>query len=970
MRPTSLFMFCLLFISFGALAQRNPHLATPAEQRQTAFALRGDLEANSWAANIPFRNVGPSIMSGRVTDLAVNPTDPSHFYVAYASGGLWVTENNGTTFSPIFDNQAVMTLGDIAVNWTTEDTIIWAGTGENNSSRSSYSGNGIYKSMDAGKTWTHLGLGESHHIGRIVLHPSDPNTAWVAALGHLYSPNKERGIYKTTDGGKTWQQTLFVNENTGMIDLIMDKSSPAILYASSWDRKRRYWNFWEAGAGSGIYKSTDGGENWTLLSTEKSGFPTGEGVGRIGLDIFKEGEKTVLYALLDNQNRREKEEKDGGEETGLTKDEVRAMSKSTFLKLEKSAVTSFLEKNRFPEKYSTDKIIGMVQNNEILPIALVEYLEDANSLLFDTPVIGAEVYRSEDGGKTWQKTHEGYLDDVCYSYGYYFGEIRVSPQNVDKVYIMGVPILKSADGGKTFTSISADNVHADHHALWLNPKRAGHLINGNDGGINISYDDGENWTKCNQPAVGQFYTVAVDMASPYNIYGGLQDNGVWVGSKNYEESPRWHQSGHYPYESILGGDGMQIAIDSRDNNTVYTGYQFGNYFRIDKAEEDYERIGPKHNLGDRPYRFNWQTPIQLSTHNQDILYMGSNKLHRSMNQGDSFTAISGDLTNGGKKGDVASGTLTSISESTLKFGLIYTGSDDGAVHITQDGGITWRKITNGLPQNLWVSRIIASSHNESTVYLSLNGYRWDDFTSYVYASNNYGQTWQRVGTNLPAEPVNVIKEDPQNPNLLYVGTDHGMYVSLDKGKTFMGMNSGLAAAPVHDLVIHPRDKELVIGTHGRSIYIANVAHLQMLHDTILAKPAHLFVLNDVNHSDRWGKSWSKWRETNTPDLEIPIFVKTASDAKIEILTGNDLVLQSFELPCNKGINYLTYDLTFAEANKTAYEAFLNEEMKDGEQAIKLKKSDNEAYYLQIGQYKMVIDVNGVSVEGTFEVKGR
>ncbi|MEL6945239.1 MAG: YCF48-related protein, partial [Bacteroidota bacterium] len=424
---------------------------------------------------------------------------------------------------------------------------------------------------------------------------------------------------------------------------ILDEKNPDVLYVATWERTRRSWDFVESGEGSGIYKSTDGGENWTQINTEKSGFPTGKGVGRIGLARTVEDGAEILYAILDNYDRRPKEE-EKEEEEGLTKDDLREMSKADFLKLEKEEVAKFLKDNRFPKKYDAEAVTKMVMKDKIKPLALVEYLEDANSLLFDTPVIGAEVYRSEDGGKTWSRTHEKYLDAVYNSYGYYFGQIRIAPDDADKIYIMGVPVLRSDDAGKNWTSINQENVHSDHHALWVNPDRSGHLILGNDGGINISYDDGETWNKCNTPPVGQFYAVAVDEAKTYNIYGGLQDNGVWMGSSTYKASNAWQGNGQYPYKRIMGGDGMQVAVDTRDNATVYTGFQFGNYFRLNTKTGARKYITPKHELGERPLRWNWQTPVKISVHNQDIIYMGSNKLHRSFDQGESFEEISGDLT--------------------------------------------------------------------------------------------------------------------------------------------------------------------------------------------------------------------------------------------------------------------------------------------------------------------------------------
>lgn len=960
--------FAVLLSCFQIFSQIQPS-PTKAAERLQSETQRQTLRQNSLISNIEFRNVGPTVMSGRIVDVAVKESDPSHFYAAYASGGLWFTNNNGTSFTPIFDNQTVMTIGDIAVDWT--NNTIWVGTGENNSSRSSYAGTGIYKSTDNGKTWEYKGLPESHHIGRIILHPTNPDILWVAVLGHLYSSNDERGVYKTTDGGNTWTKTLFINENAGAIDLMIHPENPNELYAATWERTRRAWDFTESGEGSGIYKSTDGGDNWELLTTEKSGFPTGEGVGRIGLDMFNDGKNTVLYAILDNQFRRESED-ETETELVLTKEKLEKMSKADFLKVKTKDVEAYLSENNFPEKYSAEKVIEMVKNDDIKPIALVDYLYDANKMLFDTPVIGTEVYKSTDGGKTWTKTHDDFIDNVYYSYGYYFGQIRVSPQNADKIYIMGVPILRSDDGGKSFVSIQGSNVHADHHALWCNPNRAGHIINGNDGGINISYDDGENWIKCNSPAVGQFYAINVDMAQPYNVYGGLQDNGVWVGSSTYKASDSWHQYGQYPYKSIMGGDGMQVEIDNRDNNAVYTGYQFGNYFRINKASGKRSYITPKHKLGEKPLRFNWQTPVKLSSHNQDIVYFGSNKLHRSFNQGEDFEAISGDLTKGGKKGDVAYGTLTTISESTFQFGLIYTGSDDGLIHVTKDGGNTWENISENLPQDMWISRVITSTHDKATVYASLNGYRWDDFSAYAYVSSNYGETWERIGMDLPNEPVNVIKEDPKNPNILYIGTDHGVYISLDKGKTFMAM-SDLPDAPVHDLVIHPRENDLIVGTHGRSIYITNVEHLQALNETTLAKKLYVFDIEKVRYSSRWGTAWSQWATPNTPNIKISFYVNSATTADITIKTKDGVKLKEMQMTANKGLNYADYDLTIAAETVKDYAKSLNKKQKKDGQKIELKASDDDNFYLQKGTYLIEIKANGETIEKELKIytpKGR
>ncbi|MDX1666338.1 MAG: glycosyl hydrolase, partial [Saprospiraceae bacterium] len=843
---------------------------------------------------------------------------------------------------------------------------IWLGTGEVNSSRSSYAGAGIYKSTDGGKSWTYHGLPETHHIGRILLHPDDPNTAWVAALGHLYSPNPERGVYKTTDGGRSWRKTLFVNEDAGAVDMIMDPDDPNTLYAAIWERTRRAWNFVESGEGSGIYKSTDGGENWMAVTGSKNGFPSGEGVGRIGLAIAKVEGENVLYASLDNYFRRPREEV--SDEDVLTKDRLREMNAEEFLQLENYVVTEYLRENRFPRKYDAESIKKMVENGEIKPVALVEFTEDANSLLFDTEVIGLEVYRSTDGGKSWERTHDDYIDQVYNSYGYYFGQIRVSPLDPDRLYVMGVPILRSGDGGSTWTSINQENVHVDHHALWVSPDRPGHLILGNDGGVNISYDDGETWIKCNSTAVGQFYAVAVDMAEPYNVYGGLQDNGVWKGPSNYDYNRSWEGEGHYPYEQIMGGDGMQVAVDTRDNTTVITGFQFGNYFRIDTKSRRSTRITPQHELGDRPYRWNWQTPIHLSSHNQDILYMGSNMLHRSFNQGDDWEVISDDLTKGGRKGDVAFGTLTTVHESPLQFGLLYAGSDDGLIHVSRDGGHSWQRISDGLPQNLWVTRLQASAHDKSTVYASLNGYRWDDFNPYLYVSRDYGQTWQRIGLDLPIEPINDVHEDPVNADILYVGTDHGLYTSLDGGDTFQALGHGIPAVAVHDVLVHPRENDLIVGTHGRSIYKGNVAELQQLTPELMQEDLHLFALESPRASSRWGNTFADWMDPFEPELDIPLYARSQGTATVRIHHGEDLLLHTFQAEVVAGLNYLEYDLSIDEEAVEAYQAALNEKVKKDQKPIELEKADNGKYYLQEGKYTVTVYIGETEKNVSLEIR--
>lgn len=950
MRRLHALLFLVLFGSFFTSFAQQP--ASNSEQVKKGLLQKAALEKSSITRNIPFKNIGPSVMSGRVVDLDVNPNNTTEFYVAYASGGLWYTDNNGTTLEPVLDTAQTINVGDIAVDWKTGT--IWVGTGENNSSRSSYAGIGILKSTDKGKSWTNLGLNDSHHIGRILLNPNKPDEVIVGVTGHLYSPNEERGVYKTVDGGKTWKRTLFINDQTGIIDVSHVPGDFNTMYAAAWDKDRKAWNFKGNGSGSGIYKSTDTGNTWNKISIEGSGFPTGDGVGRIGLAVF---DANTMYAVLDNQFRREKEEK---KEDVLTKEDFKTMSTEDFLKLENKQLDRYLKTNNFQEKYRAENVKQMIRSGTVKPIDLAKYLEDANAALFETPVIGAEVYRSNDGGKTWTKTHSDYLDDIYFSYGYYFAQIQVNPKNKEHIYISGVPILKSKDGGKTFTSINGKNVHADHHALWINPNNPKHLINGNDGGVNISYDDGDNWIKANQPSVGQFYAINIDHNKPYNVYGGLQDNGVWVGSINAEEDESWHQTGHYPWKSIMGGDGMQVQIDKRNTDIVYTGYQFGNYYRIDRSKEKQTFIQPKHELGESPYRFNWQTPILLSSHNQDIIYLGAHKLMRSMNQGDDWTAISKDLTKGGKKGNVAYGTITAISESPFQFGLLYTGSDDGLVYISKNSGGNWIDISQKFPKDLWVSRVIASTHKKERVYASLTGYRWDDFTPYLYVSEDYGQTWQNIGNTLPLSPINVVREDPENENILYVGTDNGAYVSMDQGKTWNVFSKGLPNVAVHDIVIQPEAKDILLGTHGRSIYKANVEPLQVLTDEIKESPLHVFSLDKVNFSENWGNSWSKWFDPMETQIEIPYYAVSQGKASIKILSEDGMTLQELVSTADKGINYAPFDLSITKKGRDR----LLKEFPDDE----IPEKTNNKYYLPIGKYTVEVSQGKNMSKTTLEIE--
>ena len=940
----SIFQFLVLIFSI-TLAAQDP---TDSKVTQQAIEQRGAMKQASLVKNLAFTSIGPTVMSGRVADVAVNPNNVTEFYVGYASGGLWYTNNNGTSFTPVLDSAPTQNIGDIAVDWNTGT--IWVGTGEKNSSRSSYAGIGILKSTDSGETWEHVGLSDAHHVSRILINPNNAEEVIVGVIGHLYSSNSERGVFKTVDGGKTWVKSLFINNETGIIDVAFAPENFNIMYAASWERARKAWNFDGDGKHSAIYKSTDAGSSWVKIGV-KSGFPVGNGVGRIGLAVYNED---TVYALHDSQFRRPKEI-DEKQSNVLTKEDFKTMSATDLLEIADKKLNTYLKNNGFQEKYRAENVKQMVRVGAVKPIDLAKYLEDANSMLFDTQVIGAEVFKTIDGGASWKKTHAHFLDGVYSSYGYYFGEIRVDPRDENGIYVLGVPIIKSKDGGASFTSISKENVHSDHQALWVNPKKSGHLLSGNDGGLNLSYDDGQNWIKLNDPAVGQFYSVYADNQENYKVYGGLQDNGVWVADNDAKINKGWQQSGQNPYESIMGGDGMQVQVDDRNPNIVYTGYQFGNYYRIDRAGGTQEYIQPKHILGENPYRFNWQTPIHLSKHNQDILYLGGNKVHRSLNRGNDWETISGDLTTGGKKGNVAYGTLTSISESPFQFGLLYAGSDDGYIHVSKNGGGTWTRISDALPENLWVSRVVASKFKKERVYATLNGYRFDDFTPYIYVSEDYGQTWRNLGNALPAAAVNVLKEDSENENLLFVGTDSGLYTSLNLGNSWELFSNNFPNVAVHDLVIQPKAKELIVATHGRSLYKANIAPLQKMTKSVLSTSTHVFAMAAVRKNSSWGRSWSPWRKASTPEIKIPFYSKTDTKVAIGIYLG-DLKVNAISIAANSGFNEAIFDVSFSEKGKKAFEK--------ANKKSDLKAAKNGVFYLVKGKYTVKTSFS----ESEFEIK--
>lgn len=963
-------LLAILFLSTAAHAQRksqpkqtSPTATSGIERLQSLSNARLAANESPWR-ELPARCIGPTVMSGRVVDLDVNPNNAHHFYVAYASGGLWVTRNNGVSFEAVFDNEAVMTIGDIAVDWAHGEAI-WIGTGEVNSSRSSYAGVGVYRVLPVQQPdgtfrykAEHKGLPDTHHIGRVVVHPSNPNILWVASLGPLYTSGGQQGVFKTTDGGATWKQTLTPAEGCGAVDLVIDPMNANVLYAATWNRARSAWNFKGEGTGSAVWSSIDGGNTWKMMShnadgkTAFAGAVPADSLGRIGLALHHSLAGHTLYAFIDNHAHRPDTAMKKTDES-IKKDVFIAMTAEALQALPDSVLERFLRDNRFEKKHTAASIKADVKAAKLKPAALYDYLYNANEDLFNTPIVGAEVYACNPEKAEWKRTHTDYLDDVVFTYGYYFGMIRVSPSDPKKLYIAGVPIIKSSDGGATWKGINPGNVHVDHHALWINPSNPNHLINGSDGGVQISFDDGATYVNCNSPAVGQFYTVQVDDAKPYNVYGGLQDNGVWYASSRTKPNEDWRITGHNDFEEIMGGDGMQVMIDTRDNNTLYTGYQFGNYSRVKLKEEDYVDLLVRHTLGERPLRWNWQTPILLSKFNQDILYICSNKVHRSTDKGETFTTLSDDLTMGERAGNVPFGSLTCIDESKLQFGLLAVGSDDGRVHVSPDNGYTWNDVSAGLPGNLWVTRVQFSSHVKSRIYVAMNGYRNDHFEAHIFLSEDTGKNWRSVAGNLPKECVNVLREDSKHKDLLYAGTDHGLYVTTNGGAKWETLCADLPAVAVHDLAVQEREEDLVVGTHGRSIWIVNVEPLREFmaqkkeYPLLLSMPA-------LKWRGDWGGNWSKWLEPNLPVSPVAVFSEATMKVKIEVHGPDSLWLTSLgDVQLMAGYNLVSFDASLPESRVKSLQDAINRG-KDMADQVQIRRADNGLYYLPKGQYTVVL----------------
>ncbi len=772
---------------------------TPDAERLASFKVHRKLAENSPFRLLKWEFLGPVYPEGRVVDIEPIPGKPFSFLVASASGGVWRTDNNGTTYYPIFEGKPTYTIGDIAVAPSDPD-IIFVGTGENNSSRSSYAGIGIYKSTDGGKTWKRLPLDDTHHIGRIIIHPHNPDIVYVAVIGHLYTHDSVRGLYKSTDGGRTWRRVLYISRRAGVIDVAMDPSDPDRLLAAVWERDRRAWNFVESGPDSGLYLSEDGGESWKRITR---GFPTGWFVGRVGI-AFSPSNPKIVYAVMDNQRLRPLPKK-RGKSPSLSVEDLEKMSREEFLALDNSRLQKLLKKYLLP--YSAGEIKKWVKSGKLTLAQLLKHINDAQRQLLERRVVGPEVYRSEDGGRTWRKVNRDYLPGVFNTYGYYFGQVRVDPKNPEKVFILGVPLMVSTDGGKTWKRVKAPRVHGDFHAMWIDPENPDRIIVGNDGGVDFSYDGGKTWKNSHVLPITQFYTVEVEQGRvPYRICGGTQDNGVICGTN-------FRLPYSSPWKLILGGDGAFVRFDPTDRDRIYAEFQFGYIFRIEKRKP--KIIRPHLKPWEEPLRFNWQTPFLISHYNPFILYLGANRVMKSYDKGNSWYPISRDLTTNPPQGDVPYGTITALAESYFKPGRLYVGTDDGRVWRTDNDGASWEEIGHGLPKK-WVSRLVTSRYREGVVYLSMTGYRDDDFKTYLFRSSDFGKSWASIKSNLPDEPVNVIREI--GAGRLVVGTDFGVYFSPNDGKKWYSLSRRLPVAAVYDMKYQRKAHELVVATHGRGVW--------------------------------------------------------------------------------------------------------------------------------------------------------
>jgi photosystem II stability/assembly factor-like uncharacterized protein len=830
-------MFTLLlavatsFAAVPAIAQQRP-AQTPPDQRMEWYRQHAAMQDRSLFRHRPWQLLGPTNVSGRITDVAVvEPRGLSYtMYVAGATSGVWKTVNEGTTWEPVFQNAASTAIGDVTVSPSNPD-IVWIGTGEANIFRSSNAGAGIYKSTDAGRTWTHMGLTGTYTIPRIVVHPTNPDIVWVASSGHEWTDNPERGVYRTTDGGRTWTRTLFISERTGAIDLAIDPTNPNALYASTWQRVRKKWNDPRNEpdyTGSGIHRSTDGGVTWTQIN---NGLPAARYRGRIGIDVSATNPNT-LYAFVDNY--------------------------------------------------------------EVARVAEAGRL-NAYGLQMADVIKGATVYRSDDRGDSWRQVSQNneYMEGLAGTYGWVFGQIRVDPTNVNRIYVMGLSLNVSDDGGRTFRRLTG--MHGDHHGLWIDPANPDYLVNTNDGGVYVSYDGGENWRDfVDKLPFAQFFDVAYDMGEPFRVYGSMQDHGSYSGVVDLSRG-----RGSIPavdFVSAPGGEGSTHVVDPRDPAIVYSAGFYGSLARTNIQTDSTVDIAPKPASGELAFRGQWLAPFILSPHDPNTIYHGFNYLFRSRDRGQTWDRISPDLTRNDRArlGDIPFQTIFAISESPMRAGVVYAGTDDGRIHVTRDGGANWNDVSGRLPQDRFVAELTASKWDEGTVYAVLNGKRDDDFAPYIYRSTDYGRSWTSIVNNIPSGPVNVIKEDPKNRTVLYVGTDLGVYASIDRGATWQELGDSLPTTYVHDLVVHPRDDIMVIATHGRGMFAMDVRPIQALTPDVIAQELRILPSEPMRITGGRGGGQARG--------EIHYWLKNAAEVTVVVKDNSGATVATLPATGDAGLN--------------------------------------------------------------------
>ncbi|MBC8120370.1 MAG: hypothetical protein H7Y22_00865 [Gemmatimonadaceae bacterium] len=798
--------------------------------------------------NFKARAIGPAAMGGRVSDIALDPNNPYSFYVALGTGGVMKTTDNGGTFKGIFEKEAVAAVGAVAVA-PSDPKVIWVGTGEANDRNSSSWGNGVYRSVDAGETWTQVGLKDSKTIARIVVHPKDPKTAWVAAMGDLWGPSPGRGLYKTTDGGVSWKAVLAAPapyaDKVGCGDVVLDPKDPNTLYAALYGRERKPWAFLGGPAYTdgkdmgGIFKSTDGGASWKKLTR---GLPTG--TGRIGLDIFRKN-PAIVYAIVQSD-------------------------------------------------------------------------EAGTSDIRDVRSKSGGIFRSGDGGENWTRVNP------LNPRPFYFSQIRVDPTDDRRVYVLGFTLHVSEDGGRSFREDYSKLVHPDHHALVVDPRSPKRLLLGTDGGPYQTYNAGANWAHLNTMAAGEYYRINVDMSTPYRICGGLQDNLNWVGPSMTRTKEGILNS---DWTNIGGGDGFYCLFDDTDPDLVFAESQQGYLHSFHLKNGQTKELRPEPAEGQSGFRFHWNSPLIPSRHARSTMYLAGNRVFKLTKQGEQWRVISPDLSSRDPErtttvgsGAENYGVVYTLAESPKLAGLLWAGTDDGKVWITRNDGTSWTDLTANLPaaaKGQWISRIEASSHDPQVAYMAVDAHRSLNYAPMAYRTGDGGATWQDITADLPAEgPVKVVREDPKNPDLLYTGTEFGLFVSLDRGKRWVRFGE-LPTVAVDDLVIHPRELDLVVATHGRSLYIVDdLQPLQQVTPDVMGKEAYLFPPRSAQgayplpgFADFNGKA--VYRGTNPAEgVLLSFYVKeyTSEPVKIAITNTADQPVANLTSPAIPGINRVNWDL--------------------------------------------------------------